>query len=226
MGTLRSVLMGPCVFTNLACRRYRYSLGTCNNVTGMKVNKGETIRCELDMDAGTLRLIVNGNDLGVCFTGLSVRPYPLPLILVCYDCKCVTPQGYEVFPAVQFYSSGRTVRVLKLEAPPSRSRPVSETWVSGLTDAKACVGHGALGKGSDLGYASEASRKVVVNGASVAHCLSMHPPPNHDGNVWCRVSCWAPPFSPPCLLTIAVLCICQVRVGQQVLAPAGLCGSE
>jgi hypothetical protein len=62
--------------------------------SAVKIKKGDVVRCELDMDAGTLSYAINGVDLGVCFTGLS---------------------GYELWPAVQFYSSGRVVRLLKLE---------------------------------------------------------------------------------------------------------------
>jgi hypothetical protein len=61
-----------------------------------KIKKGDTVRCDLDMDAGTMNVSINGSDQGVCFTGMA---------------------GLEVWPAVQFYSSNRTVRFLKLEGP-------------------------------------------------------------------------------------------------------------
>ncbi len=44
-----------------------------NSTTSAKVNKGDTVRCELDMDAGTLRTLINGVDTGGSFTGLQVR---------------------------------------------------------------------------------------------------------------------------------------------------------
>ncbi len=53
--------------------RYRYTLGVCNSATMAKVNKGDTIRLELDMDEGTMRVVVNDADQGVCFTGMQVR---------------------------------------------------------------------------------------------------------------------------------------------------------
>ena len=105
-----------------------------------KVNKGDTIRLELDMDEGTMRVVVNEADQGVCFTGMQVRcttpasapaaPRLTPSWRSCATVSCLTPpcslwvgsfghQGYEVWPAIQFYSSGRIVRVLKLEGPRS-----------------------------------------------------------------------------------------------------------
>ena len=77
--------------------RQRYNMGRTENSSSSgatKIKKGDIVRCDLDMDAGTLSFTINGADQGVCFSGLT---------------------GYELWPAVQFYSSGRIVRFLKLE---------------------------------------------------------------------------------------------------------------
>ncbi len=52
--------------------RYKYSQGVCNSSGGPKINKGDTVRCELDMDAGSLQLLINGS-LAATFTGLQVH---------------------------------------------------------------------------------------------------------------------------------------------------------
>lgn len=85
-------------------------MGNCDSASGngAKVKKGDTIRCDLDMDAGTMSVTVAGVDQGVCFTGMA---------------------GMEIWPAVQFYSSGRSVRLLKLEGPLVASSAVVQ-WFS------------------------------------------------------------------------------------------------
>jgi len=60
-----------------------------------RIKKGNIIRMELDMDVGTLRYIVNGEDQGVCFTDMN--------------------RYGEVFPAVAFYGQDRAVRLLRVE---------------------------------------------------------------------------------------------------------------
>lgn len=50
---------------------YKYVQGTCNSSGGNKINKGDTVRCELDMGVGTLSLMINGV-LAHTFTGLQV----------------------------------------------------------------------------------------------------------------------------------------------------------
>ena len=87
-----------------------------------KVNKGDTIRFDLDMNEGTMKVAVNDADQGVCFTGMQVRMLWAWTMKVAVDVHTnllwyATGQGYEVWPAIQFYSSNRTVRVLKLEGP-------------------------------------------------------------------------------------------------------------
>ena len=80
---------------------YTYNRGTRER-TLRKIHKGDIVRCELDMDEGTLRFLVNGEDQGVAFTNLN--------------------QFGEVFPAVAFYSKDRAVRLLKVECT-SMSQP-------------------------------------------------------------------------------------------------------
>lgn len=147
---------------------YRYTLGACNSSTMAKVNKGDTIRLELDMDEGTMRVVVNEADQGVCFTGM---------------------QGYEVWPAIQFYSSGRIVRVLKLEGPRSLEGPVVDrSYLCDQIETSVSVGHGMFGKYGDLGYNEGSNRKILVNGAACLQGISMHPPVNQDGKSFASAS--------------------------------------
>ena len=89
-----------------------------------------------------------------------------------------------MFPAVQFYSSGRTVRLLSFEATGIAAASAAPlTFLDTLDEMRAVVGYGSLGKSGDLGFAFEGNRKVVVAGVSRMHSLSLHPPPNHDGKV-------------------------------------------
>ena len=56
-----------------------------------RVYKGDLVRCELDMDAGTLSYAINGEDHGIAFTNMN--------------------EFGTVYPCVAFYSSGRSVCV-------------------------------------------------------------------------------------------------------------------
>lgn len=142
------------------------------------------MRCELDMDAGSFQLFINGSPAAT-FTGLQVYS------LTWFACVCsltaivsLSLQGQEVFPAVQFYSSGRVVRLLSFEASGlGASAAVPITRLCTLEEVRAAVGYGVLGKAGDLGYAYQGNRKVVVASQAPLHSLSMHPPPNHDGKV-------------------------------------------
>jgi hypothetical protein len=71
------------------------ALGTADNE---KVKKGDRIRFELDFDEGDgiMRTFINDMDRGVAFKGLA---------------------GLELFPAIQFYSSGRSVTLVRVEGP-------------------------------------------------------------------------------------------------------------
>lgn len=110
-------------------------------------------------------------------------------------------QGYEIFPAVQFYSSNRVVRLLKLEAT-TVTATSAQSDLCGLDEVAVSAGFGALGKGGDLGYAYASSRKVAVGGTSLSRSLSLHPPPNHDGKVCNTCSLGA-----CCRVPIAVCCV-------------------
>jgi hypothetical protein len=54
---------------------YRYSRGEADSTQSTKINKGDTVRCELDMDAGTLDVLINGVKGGT-FSGLQVPLFP------------------------------------------------------------------------------------------------------------------------------------------------------
>ena len=100
------------MFVYRAYNGYRYSMGVCDSSSGStKIKKGDHVRCDLDMDAGTLSLTIAGADQGVCFTGLA---------------------GMEIWPCVQFYSSGRTVRLIKLEGPLNSASSSSSGVVRGV----------------------------------------------------------------------------------------------
>jgi len=73
---------------------YTYNRGT-RATTLRKIYKGDILRCELDMDVGTLRYLVNGEDQGICFTNMN--------------------EFGTVYPAVAFYSTNRAVRLLSVE---------------------------------------------------------------------------------------------------------------
>lgn len=70
-----------------------YGPGTGRTVT--KLHQDEVIRFELDCDARNVRLLVNGVDKGIVFENL--------------------PADKEIFPAICTYSSGRLVRIEKIE---------------------------------------------------------------------------------------------------------------
>lgn len=86
------------------------------------------------MDAGTLSMRIEDRDRGVIFKDLN---------------------GFEVWPAVCFYSSGRTIEILRMEGPlGSSTGPASATTVplDEVPMEAAEVGYGRLGKKGDLGY--------------------------------------------------------------------------
>eukprot|EP00941_MAST-03F_sp_MAST-3F-sp1_P000038 g38.t1 len=84
----------PDLWMYRAYNGYLYNRGTRDR-TCRRIYKGDIVRCELDMDEGTLQYLINGEDQGIAFTNMN--------------------QFGEVFPAVAFYSSGRAVRLLKVE---------------------------------------------------------------------------------------------------------------
>ncbi|CAM9104396.1 unnamed protein product [Discosporangium mesarthrocarpum] len=70
-----------------------YCMGTCQSTTTCKIHPGDCVRFTLDCDAGTLALEVNGVDQGVVFNNVPAH----------------------VHPAVNFYGSDRSVRLVYLK---------------------------------------------------------------------------------------------------------------
>ncbi|RYY33467.1 hypothetical protein EON62_04215, partial [archaeon] len=115
---------------------YCYSAGSqTNSSSSTRVFKGQNIRFDLDFDEadGVMRVTINGVDCGIKFTNL---------------------RGKELYPAVAFYGSNRTVELVSVtgqRAGPATSskgtigvqRPVS---MCELTEEHAIVGVGNFGK--------------------------------------------------------------------------------
>lgn len=78
-----------------------------------KFHPGDTLRFELDCEAGEVTLAINGADQGVVFRGLA---------------------GRTVFPAACTYSDGRAVRFTKLEAWGAAASSGSEVPLGALGD--------------------------------------------------------------------------------------------
>jgi hypothetical protein len=83
---------------------------------------------------GTIRATISGNDRGVVFTGI---------------------RGYEIFPAVAFYSSGRTISLLLVEGP--RLMPGSTTVNISSGDTIAAASTVVLGRGGGGGVSAVGS---------------------------------------------------------------------
>lgn len=127
-------------------------------------------------------------------------------------------QGHEIWPAVQFYSSARVVRLLKFEAQSNATLATPTTFLSSLPEAAVNVGYGVLGKNGDLGFICAGSRKVVVKNVSPLHSISMHPPSNHDGAVRFAVLNGPPPCCNLSDSGDSVVRICVLRTQQTVRA--------
>jgi len=110
-----------------------------------KVHPGDVVRFELDMDVGNCRAFVNGVDQGVVYTDLL---------------------GLEVFPAVCFYSSGRTISLVKVEIPTSGLSAYLCELAENSTTSRV---HGVVGKKRLL--AGPGSEPMSVNGATTAYGL-------------------------------------------------------
>ena len=122
-----------------------------------KWHPGDVVRCELDLDAGTLSFAVNGEPQGVAFTGLS-------------------GQG-EIFPACSFYGTGRSVNLLKVERLDAKpSVLASAARVASLADLpppRIEVDAGG-GHGSDFGRdgsAEEEQRSAAERALGAVSCL-------------------------------------------------------
>lgn len=76
----------------------RYDRGRPLSTPAMpKVNKGDRIRFDLDMDQGTCSVAINSRPAGVAFTNLK---------------------GLAIWPCAHAYSSSRTMRILSIQGPP------------------------------------------------------------------------------------------------------------
>eukprot|EP00939_MAST-03C_sp_MAST-3C-sp1_P004968 g4968.t1 len=84
---------GTCFYMYRCYNGQCYQRGTSLSDSKEKIHPGNVVRCELDMEAGTLSYRINDNDQGVVFNGITG----------------------EIFPAVCFYGSNRAVRLLKVE---------------------------------------------------------------------------------------------------------------
>lgn len=87
-------------YTNSQCLMYRaYNAQLYGQGKQMgdrkKIHPGDTVRIEVDMDEGTMRYFVNGEDQGVCFTGISGT----------------------IYPACGFYSNNKQISITRFERP-------------------------------------------------------------------------------------------------------------
>ncbi|KAG3106883.1 hypothetical protein PC121_g23 [Phytophthora cactorum] len=142
-----------------------------------KVHPGDIVQVDVDMGEGTLAYKINGTDYGVVFTDLA---------------------GHEVHPAVSFYGSGKVITLLgvtKWDCASSGPADIDPVFLSSMREHHFSVGYGTLGKGSQLGYASNGdsntlsvnaatgSTSIHINGEAKQRCLSTHPPSHGDAYV-------------------------------------------
>ncbi|ETM42109.1 hypothetical protein L914_12188 [Phytophthora nicotianae] len=143
-----------------------------------KVHPGDIVQVDVDMGEGTLAYKINGTDYGVVFTDLV---------------------GHEVHPAVSFYGSGKVITLLgvtKWDCASSGPADIDPVFLSSMREHHFSVGYGTLGKGSQLGYASNGdpnnlsgnapptgSTLIHINGEAKQRCLSTHPPSHGDAYV-------------------------------------------
>ncbi|TYZ68588.1 hypothetical protein PybrP1_010076 [[Pythium] brassicae (nom. inval.)] len=155
-----------------------------------KVHPGDVVQIEVDMTEGTLAYKINDTEYGVVFTDLA---------------------GHEVYPAVSFYGSGKVITLLgvhKWDDSDASSADVDPLYLTSLKEYHYSVGYGTLGKGNQLGYASDADARtlpagttttvncnpVLIGGETRQRCLSTHPPAQGDayvmydlGEAYCRL---------------------------------------
>lgn len=142
-----------------------------------KVHPGDVVHIDVDMAEGTLAYKINETDYGVVFTDLA---------------------GHEVYPAVSFYGSGKVITLLgvqKWDDADSSAADIDPVYLTNLKEYHYSVGYGTLGRGNQLGYASDAdartlptgttavSNPVIISGETRQRCLSTHPPPRGDAYV-------------------------------------------
>ena len=95
-----------------------------------KFHQGDVIRCELDLDKGTLSYTVNDISLGVAFKDMEGT----------------------IYPAVAFYGAGRKVSLMKVERIGVPMARCPTTYLCTLSETDVSVGFGTPGKRSALGY--------------------------------------------------------------------------
>ncbi|KAG7382286.1 regulator of chromosome condensation [Phytophthora pseudosyringae] len=155
-----------------------YARGHKLNRTIGKVHPGDIVQVDVDMGEGTLAYKINGTDYGVVFTDLA---------------------GHEVHPAVSFYGSGKVITLLgvtKWDCAGSGPADIDPVFLSSMREYHFSVGYGTLGKGGQLGYASNGdsnaspgnasatgSTSIHINGEAKQRCLSTHPPSHGDAYV-------------------------------------------
>ncbi|KAF4038677.1 HECT domain-containing protein [Phytophthora infestans] len=155
-----------------------YARGHKLNRTIGKVHPGDIVQVDIDLSEGTLAYKINGTDYGVVFTDLA---------------------GHEVHPAVSFYGSGKVITLLgvtKWDCAGSGPADVDPVFLSSMREHHFSVGYGTLGKGNQLGYASNGdpntlsgnapptgSTSIHINGEAKQRCLSTHPPSHGDAYV-------------------------------------------
>ncbi|CAH0486993.1 unnamed protein product [Peronospora farinosa] len=144
-----------------------------------KVHPGDIVQVDVDMSEGTLAYKINDTDYGVVFTDLA---------------------GHEVHPAVSFYGSGKVITLLgvtKWDCAGSSPSDTDSVFLSSMSESHFSVGYGTLGKGGQLGYASNGDPSISsgnnisarggasihINGEVKRRCLSTHPPSHGDAYV-------------------------------------------
>ncbi|CAI5744110.1 unnamed protein product [Peronospora destructor] len=144
-----------------------------------KVHPGDIVQVDVDMSEGTLAYKINGTDYGVVFTDLA---------------------GHEVHPAVSFYGSGKVITLLGVtqwDCAGSSPANADSVFLSSMSENHFSVGYGTLGKGGQLGYASNGDLSISsgnnipatggasihINGEAKRRCLSTHPPSHGDAYV-------------------------------------------
>lgn len=122
-----------------------------------RIYKGDTVRVEVDMDEGTMRYIINGEDQGIAFKNLK---------------------GRSIWPACAFYSSSRKVTLLKFEGMRAGGggKAAAEKLTLGTDITPASVSgldKGVLGVGDQMGFDGI---KLEVDGRTVSAGIGMVPP--------------------------------------------------
>jgi hypothetical protein len=122
-----------------------------NNKKFKKVCKGDIVKADLDMFAGTLSFTVNDEFQGVAFTDLC---------------------GLHIFPAVTFYGEKRSVTLIDC-----KSTAVVCHHLCNMKEIDSQVGWGQVGKATWLGYdGNDGMKTISVADKPVQYGLSMYPP--------------------------------------------------